>query len=136
MMVGLSRGNDGVVEVRELVEAENTREASARARRFLIDPQVILETIREARANGLDIVGYYHSHPDHPAVPSDFDREHAWPATSYLIVSVRGGEDAEMKSWRLRDDRSSYEEEAVVAEVSTLESSDSSRATQNEETNA
>ena len=68
---------------------------------------------REARAAGLDIVGYYHSHPDHPSRPSDFDRDHAWPDQSYLIVAVAGGKPASVQSWRLRDDRSAFDEEAI-----------------------
>jgi proteasome lid subunit RPN8/RPN11 len=79
----------------------------------LINPETVLAAHKEARSLGLDIVGYYHSHPDHPAQPSDFDREHAWPGLSYLIVSVQGGKVAEARSWRLTDERDRYEEETV-----------------------
>jgi len=57
------------------------------------------------------VVGFYHSHPDHPARPSAFDLEHAWPFYSYVIVSVEDGAVADMRSWRLRDDRSEFEPE-------------------------
>ena len=67
------------------------REDSPR-NRYLISPRDLLEAEKAARALGLDIVGVYHSHPDHPARPSEFDREHAFPWYSYIIVSVRGGE--------------------------------------------
>ena len=69
--------------------------------------------IGEAPESGGD-VGYYHSHPDHPARPSDFDREHAWPGTSYMIISVIKGRVVDGRSWRLTDDRSRFEEEELL----------------------
>ena len=96
-----------------LVGAENEREDENRHNRYLIPPEVILRTEREARADGLDVVGYYHSHPDHPSRPSDFDRDHAWPGYSYLIVSVREGRARDERSWRLSDDRSRFDEEPI-----------------------
>lgn len=99
--------------IEELLAAENIREDEHRHNRYLIPPEVILRAQREGRERGIDIVGYYHSHPDHPAVPSEFDREHAWPATSYLIVSVRGGEVADTRSWRLADSRERFDEESL-----------------------
>ena len=62
---------------------------------------------------GLQLLGFYHSHPDHPAEPSQFDLDHAWPNLSYLIVSVRQGQPKEARSWRLKIDRSAFEEEFV-----------------------
>ena len=59
------------------------------------------------------MVGWYHSHPDHPARPSEFDREHAWPWYSYIIVSVMSAVPAEMTSWRLNDDRLNYTAEKI-----------------------
>ncbi len=104
---------DAVVSVARLVGAENERENENRHNRYLIPPEVILRTEREARADGLDVVGYYHSHPDHPSRPSDFDRDHAWPGYSYLIVSVREGRARDERSWRLSDDRSRFDEEPI-----------------------
>lgn len=98
--------------VERVLSVGNERQDS-RHNRFLINPETVLAAHKEARALGLDIVGYYHSHPDHPAQPSDFDREHAWPGLSYLIVSVQGGKVAEARSWRLADERDRYEEEKV-----------------------
>jgi proteasome lid subunit RPN8/RPN11 len=98
--------------VERILSVGNER-ADSRHNRFLISPETILAAQKEARARGLDIVGYYHSHPDHPARPSDFDREHAWPGLSYLIVSVAKGKVVETRSWRLADDRKRYEEEEV-----------------------
>ncbi|MCA1563771.1 MAG: Mov34/MPN/PAD-1 family protein [Acidobacteria bacterium] len=68
---------------------------------------------RAAETRG-DLLGFYHSHPDHPAAPSAFDLEHAWPNLRYLIVSVRAGRPEEARSWRLRNDRSAFEEETLV----------------------
>ncbi len=94
--------------------ASNVREDEARHNRYLIEPRAILDAQRAARADGLAIIGYYHSHPDHPAWPSDFDRDHAWPDTSYLIVSVQGGTATDHRCFRLRDDRSAFDEQPVI----------------------
>ena len=63
---------------------------------------------------GAELLGFYHSHPDHPAEPSQYDLDHAWPVFSYVIVSVRAGKPGEMRSWRLRDDRSQFDEEDIT----------------------
>jgi len=73
----------------------------------------VLQAEKAARQLSLDVVGWYHSHPDHPARPSQFDREHAWPWYSYIIVSVMGGAPREMTSWRLNDDRQDYAPERI-----------------------
>jgi proteasome lid subunit RPN8/RPN11 len=103
----------GVTRVARVVPAANERQDS-RHNRFVMSPETVLAAHKEARATGLSVVGYYHSHPDHPAEPSDFDREHAWPGLSYLIVSVRGGQVDRARSWRLRDDRERFEEEILA----------------------
>ena len=112
---GKAAGEDPgpLARVVRLVGAENERAQENRHNRYLIPPEVILRTEREARADGLDVVGYYHSHPDHPSRPSDFDRDHAWPGYSYLIVSVREGRARDERSWRLSDDRSRFDEEPI-----------------------
>jgi proteasome lid subunit RPN8/RPN11 len=102
-------------ETREVVRAvtfDNQREDS-RHNRYVISPEQFLGAELMARDEGLDVIGFYHSHPDHPARPSDFDREHAWPWYSYLIVSVMQGKAAETTSWRLGDDRSRFESEPM-----------------------
>jgi cysteine synthase B len=86
-----------------------------RARRFLIGPEDYRGAEARAASRGLDIVGFYHSHPDHPAEPSLFDLDHAWPNVSYVIVSVRDRLPRELRSWRLRADRSGYREESVLS---------------------
>jgi proteasome lid subunit RPN8/RPN11 len=90
----------------------NTTEEGPR-RRFLVRPGDYQAAEREATARGLDLVGFYHSHPDHPARPSQYDLDHAWPVFSYVIVSVMSGEPAAMTSWRLRDDRTAFDEEPL-----------------------
>jgi len=85
-----------------------------RRRRFLVGPDEYRRAEARAAETGLTLVGFYHSHPDHPAEPSAFDRDHAWPNLSYLILSVREGQPKEARSWRLRPDRSSFEEEFLV----------------------
>ena len=99
-------------EVVRVVALENQRDDS-RGNRYLISPEQFLAAELEARGSGLDVVGFFHSHPDHPARPSDFDREHAWPYYSYLIVSLERGRVADTRSWRLREDRSGFEPEAL-----------------------
>jgi proteasome lid subunit RPN8/RPN11 len=102
VLAGWSEG-DGVKEVARLAPAVNRRTDDPH--RYLIAPDDLRRLELELRTEGLEIVGYYHSHPDHPAVPSAFDAEHAWPWYSYLIVKVDGGRGAEVASWLLDDDR-------------------------------
>ena len=85
----------------------------SRANRFLISADEVRRLEAEGRRRGLDVLGFYHSHPDHPARPSEFDREHAWPWYSYLILEVREGRDGALRAWRLAEDRSSFEEEPL-----------------------
>jgi len=109
----LGRDRDGVREVEGIFELDNQREDS-RHNRYVISPEQFLRAEQEARATGLDVLGFYHSHPDHPARPSAFDLEHAWPWYSYVIVSVEQGRVADMRSWRLRDDRAAFEPEPMA----------------------
>ncbi|HXT24895.1 MAG TPA: M67 family metallopeptidase [Candidatus Eisenbacteria bacterium] len=99
-------------EVLELFPLVNRRDDSPR-NRFAVTAEDVLEAEKVARQHGLDVVGWYHSHPDHPARPSQFDREHAWPWYSYIIVSVMSGAPADMASWRLNDDRQDYSPERI-----------------------
>ena len=93
--------------------AANTRNDSPR-NRFEIDPGELVKVDRQARADGLSMLGFYHSHPDALAVPSNFDREHAWPGYCYVIVSVRSGAAQEMKNYLLRDDRTAFDEDEIA----------------------
>lgn len=87
--------------------------AESERNRFLIDPREQIRVEKDARARGLEVLGFYHSHPDHPARPSKYDREHAWPWYSYLIVSVEKGEAADLTSWVLTEDRERFDPELV-----------------------
>jgi len=98
--------------VTKILRVENTKDAN-RERRFLIEPKALLQAERTARAEGLDVVGIYHSHPNHPSKPSDFDRDHAMPFWSYLIVSCMQGKTASVQSYRLLEDRSAFSEESI-----------------------
>ena len=103
----------GAVTVARAVPAANTRQDSPR-NRFEIDPGELVKVDRAARADGQSVVGFYHSHPDAPARPSEFDREHAWPGYCYVIVSVRTAQPREMRNWLLRDDRTQFDEDAIL----------------------
>ncbi len=108
---GVILGNQepGQRVVTKLIEIENEWDADERRRRFLITPDQYMQAERAARDLGLDILGFYHSHPNAPARPSEFDQEHAIPWYVYPIVSVKDGKATEMNGWQLRDDRSGYE---------------------------
>jgi proteasome lid subunit RPN8/RPN11 len=108
----IGRADAETTWVERLLPVANERQDS-RHNRYVINPETVLAAHKEARAAGADVVGYYHSHPDHPSKPSDFDREHAWPGLSYLIVSVQKGRAADARSWRLADDRDQFDEEII-----------------------
>ena len=99
----------------QLVPLVNQRTDSAR-NRYLIDPESFRRGEERLERDGLDVIGVYHSHPDHPPVPSAFDREHAWPRLSYVIVGIERGRAADTKSWVLADDRGTFEEEEITNE--------------------
>jgi proteasome lid subunit RPN8/RPN11 len=82
--------------------------------RFSVSAEDVRDAEKAAREKTLAVVGWYHSHPDHPARPSQYDRDHAWPWYSYVIVSVAEGKPADMTSWRLCDDRSEYACEEIA----------------------
>lgn len=113
---GLLLGADAGEErrVAEILALINAREAEARGRRYLIAPQEFLRAEEHASRRGLEVVGIFHSHPDHPSRPSEYDREWGLPWYSYLITSVRAGQAVESRSWRLADDRSAFVEETIL----------------------
>jgi len=93
---------------------ENVRKDS-RHNRVELDPLSYARAEKEASRRGLGVWGYYHSHPDHPAVPSTFDLEHApFVEWSYIIVSVLGGSASDLRTWRIRDDRSQFDEQTIA----------------------
>jgi proteasome lid subunit RPN8/RPN11 len=99
--------------VTRLMVFANAREASARHNRYLLTAQDYLQGEQEADRLGLDILGVFHSHPDHPNRPSEFDREWAMPWLSYVITSVQSGQAAGSRSWLLSEDRTHFDEEQI-----------------------
>ncbi len=99
-------------EIQGLHPLVNRRDDSPH-NRFSVTSKDVLEAEKVASGLGLEVVGWYHSHPDHPARPSQYDREHAWPWYSYIIVSVANKIPEEMTSWRLTEDRAEFECEEI-----------------------
>ena len=95
--------------VTAVVPLPNTTEEGPR-RRFLVRPKDYMLAERRASELGGQLLGFYHSHPDHPARPSQFDLDHAWPNFAYVIVAVAQGKAADMTVWWLKEDRSSFDE--------------------------
>jgi proteasome lid subunit RPN8/RPN11 len=98
----------------EILQLANGREATARHNRYLLAPEDYLRGEQEAYQRGLEVLGIFHSHPDHPSRPSEYDREWAWPWFSYLITSVQAGRAVDSRSWKLSEDRSEFTEEMIV----------------------
>ncbi len=103
-------GRDGVVH--EAWPLPNTTEEGPR-RRFLVRPADYRAAEARAAAQTMDLLGFYHSHPDHPARPSQYDLDHAWPVFSYVILSVTAGQPGDITSWHLASDRSAFEPEPL-----------------------
>ena len=99
--------------VTETYPISNAREESAKRNRFLITPEELMKGERYARSRELEVVGFYHSHPDSPAVPSNYDLEHAWPSYSYIIVSTSADQATDLFSWEQEADRSRFNEEEI-----------------------
>jgi proteasome lid subunit RPN8/RPN11 len=105
--------SDGIKVVTETYPISNAREESAKRNRFLITPEELMSGERHARDRNLDVVGFYHSHPESPAVPSQYDLEHAWPTYSYIIVSVMNQKAGDLFSWEQQPDRSKFDQEDI-----------------------
>jgi len=107
-----SYGADGKVVI-ETYPISNAREESAKRNRFLIEPVELMRGERYARDHDLEVVGFYHSHPDSPAVPSQYDLEHAWPTYSYIIVKTLADAASDLFSWEQEPDRSKFNPEEI-----------------------
>jgi proteasome lid subunit RPN8/RPN11 len=112
-LLGDAGENRRVLRVQPLA---NAREDTARRTRYLISPQDYLQAEQEADRLKLTLLGVFHSHPDHPNLPSDYDREWAQPYFSYIITSVQKGKALASRSWRLLEDRNSFFEEPIQIE--------------------
>lgn len=109
-------GTEG--RIADVVPLPNTTEEGPR-RRFLVRASDYRLAERRAAEAGGELLGFYHSHPDHPARPSQYDLDHAWPTFAYIIVSVMNGAAADMTVWFLKDDRSTFEEGTLYHGEST-----------------
>jgi len=107
--------NTGLKTIAEVYPISNAREEEAKRNRFLIRPEELMRGERYAQRQGLEVVGFYHSHPDHPAVPSAYDLDHAWPVFSYIVVSIMAGAARDLRSWEMEPDRSRFNEEEISA---------------------
>lgn len=109
---GFLLGGDG--EVKEIFALPNAREDAARHNRYLITPEDYMKAEMKAAELGVDLIGVFHSHPDCPNVPSEFDREWAQPFFSYVITRVDEGKAVSHRSWKLAENRSKYDEEELT----------------------
>jgi proteasome lid subunit RPN8/RPN11 len=114
MLIG--RFEDDRKTATETFPLENAREGDARHNRVLLLSRDVLRAEKYARENKLDVVGYYHSHPDDRAVPSQYDLDHALPVWSYVIGSVMEGRVADIRSWEMENDRSRFNQEKIETE--------------------
>jgi proteasome lid subunit RPN8/RPN11 len=103
--------------VKTIIPVNNAREREEQHHRFKIESEYLMRAEKEASAQKLDVLGFYHSHPDHLARPSGYDRNNAFPFYSYIIVSVEKSKAVELSSWRLTDDRKEFLEEIIQEET-------------------
>ncbi len=105
---GFLLGSDSDVRrIQHVLAARNVNQNSRR-NRYNIEPMELVRADEEARRSNLNLVGIYHSHPDAPVQPSQFDLEHAWPWYTYVVLSVQNGEPRDMAAWFLTEDRSTF----------------------------
>lgn len=108
---------DGAIaSVRHIQRVENVAESEEQYHRYAMTPTDWMRLEDQADSLGLTLIGYYHSHPDSPAIPSEYDRVHALPNFRYLITAVYGAQAAEMRAWQLSEDRAQFDELALHTE--------------------
>lgn len=112
-LLGSRHGETNILD--EVYPAENERKES-RETRYLITPEQSKRADDYARGLGIGVIGYYHSHPDHPAAPSGYDLDHScWPRESYIIVAVEHGKSAALNSFT-KPDYGKFEQEEIIVE--------------------
>lgn len=109
----LGRAGAEAIVIEDIMQVENVFAEEEQHHRYAMRPQDWMRLEDEADARGLALVGYYHSHPDSPAIPSEYDREHALPNFVYIITAVMMARAADMRAWRLRADRSAFDRGAL-----------------------
>jgi proteasome lid subunit RPN8/RPN11 len=111
-LLGTAGNGNGSARVARIARMENARREERR-RRYVIEPLEYARVERQADEENLSVLGFYHSHPDHPAVPSEYDREHGFPFFHYIVLSVGAGVPGEAASFVLSDDRGAFEREEI-----------------------
>jgi proteasome lid subunit RPN8/RPN11 len=116
ILIGRDVAQNGVTRriVDRLEAGRNAFEAAEQYHRFSIDPAQQLKAEKSAEKEGKTVLGYYHSHPDHPARPSEYDRQHAWPYYSYVIVAIAKGAAVDMTSWVFDDQTETFFKQEIV----------------------
>ena len=112
VMIGRDVAGKRIVD--RLQPLTNSFEAEEQFHRFRLDPKEYIAVEKAAGEEGKLVLGFYHSHPDHPARPSEYDRQHAWPFYSYVIVAIEKGRPADMTSWVLNSTTEQFEPQGVV----------------------
>lgn len=107
-------GNPGM-KVLAVMPLDNRRRGAASLTRFLVTADDYRHVVKEATKRNLDVLGFYHSHPDHPPCPSAFDREHALPWYAYVIVGVDEGSAGDVTCWKLTEDRTRFDPQPITA---------------------
>jgi proteasome lid subunit RPN8/RPN11 len=115
-MLGKDVTENGVMRrlVQRLEPLANAFAQEEKYHRFSLDPRQLMQVEKRAAEAGLAVLGFYHSHPDHPARPSEYDRQHAWPFYSYIIVAIAAGRPAEMTSWKLDEQTETFRPEEIL----------------------
>lgn len=113
----LGHVQDNEVVIQDVIEVENVFDTEEQYHRYAMTPQNWMEMEDRADERGLTLVGYYHSHPNAPAIPSEYDREHALPHFTYVITSVQNGQAVDMRAWRLKDDRSAFDADNLIVDA-------------------
>lgn len=113
LLGSFSEGDSGKI-CAETYPISNAREEEAKRNRFLIRPEELMRGEKYAASKRLDVIGFYHSHPDDRAVPSAYDLDHAWPLYSYIVVAVKSGRAEDLLSWELQPDRLRFNQEEIL----------------------
>ena len=113
IMLGITEGSNQTVE--EIAELENEQDKNRR-RRFFVTPKQYMQSEKIAAERKLELLGFYHSHPDHPAAPSDFDRDHALPWFTYVIISVANRKAKDITAWLLSESRERFDKKELLME--------------------
>lgn len=100
--------------VEKLEAVANEFDAAEQYHRFSITPKTLMDAEKKAGDAGQLVLGFYHSHPDHPARPSEYDREHAWPFYSYVIVAISKGQATDTTCWVLNEQTEAFEKQEIV----------------------